>query len=238
MELSQYLILIIAALVTSTISGVFGMLGGIALIAVMGEFFTPAILIPLHGIVQLSSNSLRTVVNFEHVHKKTIFRFAIGVLIGALVGSQFVVAIPENIYKIVLGSFLIVFTWMPKIKTFPIFKYKFIFLGAIASFLSLFVGATGPLIAPFFIREKFNRLELVGTKAACQTFVHTGKVITFFALGFTVGPYWKLLLGMVIATFFGNVFGKMLLGKLNENVFRVFFKIIITALALRMLIQI
>jgi len=231
----DYIIIIIISLLASTISGTIGMGGGILLLAGMTPFFPPQILIPLHGVAQLGSNATRTVIHYKNINWKMMTLFGIGALLGASIGSQFLIQIPENIYKIFMGLMIVGLTWMPKIKKSIIIPGKFFIIGSIATFLSLFVGATGPLIAPFFLKEKLSKEGIVATKAACQLFTHTFKIVTFVLIGFSFGPYWKLLIGMLIAVFIGNNLGKYLLGKISENKFRVAFKIVISLLSLRMI---
>ena len=211
------------------------MLGGLLLLTFMSEFFAPALLIPLHGFVQLGSNSYRTAINFPSMNRKIVLLFASGVGFGAAIGSQFIVNLPEFWYRIILAGFILLMTWLPKPNAMPQFKFKWPVLGACISFLSLFIGATGPVLAPFFIREKLDKVGIVATKAGCQSFIHTAKVITFITLGFSPLPYKEMLLAMLVATFVGNSIGKKILLKIPENAFRLSFKIVITFLCFRML---
>ncbi len=230
------ILLIATAFVTATLSGVLGMGGGITLLIVMAQFFPPAVLIPIHGIVQLGSNLSRTWLNREHLDRKVVAAFAAGGVLGAAAGSRLVVTLPEESYRIVLAVFILVLTWMPKFESVPKIKAKFFLLGGFATFVSLFIGATGPLLAPFFLRERFSKEQVIATKAGCQIVVHTFKVGTFLALGFIVGPYLPLLAGMLFAVFAGTYCGKLLLGRLSEIWFRWLFKGLITVLAVRMLV--
>lgn len=227
------------AFITSTIAGTLGMLGGITLLSVMTPFYPPAILIPLHGVVQLGSNLSRVAVNWEYLwFKKVGVPFLFGAILGAGVGARYVVALPEDVFRLLLGIFILVLTWIPKptdqlqIKS----TTKFFFLGGFGTFISLFVGATGPFLAPFFLHEKMTKHEIVANKALVQTMVHTLKVITFFALGFAFSEYSVFLTAMLISTVLGSVVGKKLLGKLPERFFKLIFRVIITLLAGRMIV--
>jgi len=64
---SQLGILCGAALATSVLSAVVGMAGGIVLLSVMLLFLDPLVAIPLHGAIQLVSNSSRSLIQREHV---------------------------------------------------------------------------------------------------------------------------------------------------------------------------
>lgn len=227
-------ILIVAAFVTSMISAIIGMGGGIMLISIMSIAFPPNILIPIHGIIQLGSNLNRSIVYTKYINWKLTIPFMFGSILGGLLGSQILVQIPLRPYYIVLGTFILALTWLPKFNI-PQFRGKFFLLGSSASFLSLFVGATGPYLAPFFLREKLDRFSLIATKASCQVSIHTAKIFVFFLAGFSIGPYIFIIGSMLTAGLLGTIAGKYLLGKVNEEIFRKIFKIVISFLALRLL---
>ena len=84
-------------------------------------------------------------------------------------------------------------------------------LGIVTGFLSLFVGATGPFLAPFFFRDDFAKEEVIATKAVCQSIGHFLKIPAFLVLGF---PYAEHLfpLGIMVATVIvGTLIGKRVL---------------------------
>lgn len=229
------IILIGAAFFTSVLSGILGMAGGTLLLMIMAQFFPPMVLIPLHGVVQFGSNSSRALFSFKSIHQNIVVSFIFGAITGAIIGSQFLVSLPEGLSRIILGSFILLMTWMPEFKSVPRVPGKFFFVGLITCFLSLFIGATGPLQAPFFLREGLKKEALVATKAACQTAQHFLKVSAFMALGVSLSPYLFLLCGMLLAVFAGAFTGKLILHRTSEGVFLLFFKLVITILALRML---
>ena len=228
-------LLIGAAFFSSIVSGMLGMAGGMLLLVIMSTFFTPGTLIPLHGAVQLASNSTRALLFRQVLNWKIISAFFVGAIFGSGLGSQMIVEIPEAEYRVTLGFFILILTWMPKLKSVPRVRGKFAWLGASTGFLSLFAGATGPFLAPFFIREGLNKEELVGTKAACQMCTHFTKMLVFSFIGFNFAPYLALLAGMIVAVFAGNYVGKLLLGKLNQDQFTIIFKLVISALAFRLI---
>ena len=234
----EEVILLLSAYITSTLSGVIGMGGGILLLTIMAYFFKPIDLIPIHGIIQFCSNISRAYFNRIHLlYGRVILLFGAGALVGAAVGSQFIVELDPVVFRWVLAIFILVMTWKPKLKGVGPFKGEFFILGVVTSFLSLFVGATGPLKAPFFLNKGFKKEEIVASKAGCQTLVHGFKLVTYFFLGFTLGDRWPLVSGMVVAVFAGSATGKLLLGRLPEKTFMWVFKGLITVLALRMIYQ-
>ncbi|MDE2490861.1 MAG: sulfite exporter TauE/SafE family protein [Elusimicrobia bacterium] len=229
-------VLIPTAFLTSVVSGTVGMGGGIVLLAVMAQYFPPAVLIPLHGLIQLASNSSRVLYGFRRIERRIMARYALGAALGAALGSRVVASLPESWYKLALGAFLLALTVRPAPRRTRDFPFKWAAVGAVATFLSLIAGATGPLIAPFFLSEPLDRRELVATKASCQIFTHLLKVGVFVALGFAFGPYLPLLAAMTAAVFAGNYLGnKVLLHRLPERAFRAAFKGLLLVLSLRMI---
>ena len=228
-------VLIPAAFVTAVVSGTIGMGGGIVLLAVMAQYFPPAVLIPLHGFIQLASNSSRVLYGFRHIDRRIMARYAAGAAAGAALGSRVVVSLPDAWYKLALGLFLVAVTVLPAPRKARDFRFKWPVVGAGATFLSLIAGATGPLIAPFFLHEAMDRRQLVATKASCQIFTHLLKVSVFVALGFALGPYLPLLAAMVVAVFAGNYLGNtVILHRVPERGFRLAFRTILLVLSARM----
>jgi uncharacterized membrane protein YfcA len=128
-------------------------------------------------------------------------------------------------------------TWLPQIKKKLWFPGRFLSLGFVQAFLTLFVGATGPLNMPFLIRAGLSRDQLVVTGAAFMTIVHLVKIITFGLLGFAFGPYLFLMLLMILAVISGSYAGTRLRHKVPEQLFLMTFKLLITVLAIRMIIK-
>ena len=140
----------IAVLAGSFISGMTALGGGILLLAVMTPLFPPAVLIPLHGIIQLISNSSRIVFSLKKVNYKIFISFSLWCC------NRFCRRNPDLRFKldqffftIILSAAILFFTWFPGIKKITEFRGKFFAVGAVCSFLSLFIGVTGPPFHPF-----------------------------------------------------------------------------------------
>ena len=231
------LILIPFAFLTSLTAAIGGIAGGIILISVMPGYLPAAAIVPVHGIVQISSNISRAIFGFRHIEWRIFRTYAAGAILGALLGSQIVPYIAWERLPLALGSFILVFTWMPKIENAPSLPGKFAILGAFQTCLSLFIGIAGPLNMPFLLRENLGRDRTVITHSVQMTAMHLLKVITLGFLGFAFWPYWKLVLGMMIAASVGSWLGTKLRSKVPEDVFRKGIKILVTLLAFRMILK-
>ena len=110
-------------------------------------------------------------------------------------------------------------------------------MGAIASFLTMFFGATGPFVAAILAARLPDRQAFVGTHAVCMTAQHGLKVVVFGLLGFAFAPWLPLIVAMAATGFVGTVAGTRLLHLLPEQVFRKVLKAVLTLLALNLLLS-
>ncbi len=78
------------------LSAVIGMAGGITLLSVMLLFFEPLIAIPIHGVVQLVSNSSRTFVQRKHVDWTILWRYSAMLVPMGFVGIEIAQSLPPT----------------------------------------------------------------------------------------------------------------------------------------------
>ena len=99
-----------------------------------------------------------------------------------------------------------------------------------------FIGATGPLIAPFFLKGKLTKENIIANKAVCQAISHIGKM-PLFILFFDFNYYSEieLLFPLTVAVFVGTNVGKRALGFIPEKIFRLMFKTALTLIALKLI---
>jgi len=229
--------LALAAFATSAFSAIVGMGGGVTLLGVMAIVLPAALVVPIHGIVQLCSNLTRTVVFIPHVRWRFFFAYVPGLVVGVALATLAWQGIKLTWFKPFIGIFLLLFLIsrgrLRSLRAPPLWIYAP--LGLTAGFLSLFVGATGPFIAPFFLREDFDKEEVVATKAVCQSLTHLLKIPAFVALGFDYiehAPILTLLVAMVII---GTVAGKRVLQRLDERSFERLFVVVLSLLAINLI---
>lgn len=225
------LALIGLSFVTSIITATFSLGGGILMVAVLALVFPPAVVVPLHGCVQLGSNAGRALLQRAHIQWHMIVWISLGAIIGTIVGGQFAYLLPEQFLTLAIGLFILVSIWLPQPKIITDSRFVQAAGGAIISALGMVVGPTGPLIATF-VRGLPDRRQLVATHAMLMTIQNLFKVLTFVALGFAFGAYLPLIALMVIAGFAGTAVGSRLLLHVPERVFRTGFKIVVTIVAL------
>ena len=148
----------------SFVTASMGIGGGGLVLATMALFLPPPVLIPLHGVVQLGSNIGRAALMARDVFLEIVPLFLFGTLLGALVGGQLVVTLPVTLLQTVLGMFILYSAWAPGFKAKRPTKRNFFLVGAVGTFLTMFIGATGPLITPFIAAACDKRQQVVATR--------------------------------------------------------------------------
>ena len=220
---------------TSAFGVVAGLGGGVLMIGVMAMVLPPAALIPVHGVVQAGTNFTRILFMHRLVIRQALLPFATGAAIGGSIGGSIVVSLPVGWMQAILGGFLLYVCWMPGIAASKPTGRRFFVLGGIGGLISMFVGATGTILAPWVRGVSEDRRVFVATHAAIMLFIHGLKILVFGILGFAFLEYLPLMTAMVAMSFVGNWAGVTLLNRMPEELFRRVFQIVLTLLALRLL---
>lgn len=205
------------------------------MLALMALVLPPAILIPVHTVVQLGVGSTRVVLLHRFILWPTMLPFLLGSAVGAAIGAPIFVSLPGAVLQAIIGGFILLVAWMPAVGRVGPEKGRFALLGLLATFLAMFVSSTGSLIAPFVASISPDRRKYAATTSALMAMSHIIKLITFALMGFAIGAYLPLMAAMVVTAALGNWVGKRLLVRLPEHVFRIILKTLLTALALRLL---
>ncbi len=233
-SLTEFIFLVVLSFFTSFISASIGIGGGTVLIAVMAQIVPTKAIIPVHGVVQIGSNFGRAAVLLKHVKQVHLLWFIIGGLVGAVIGGQLVVELPAAYLKLILGCFILYSVWAPKPKSANRSVKRLSISGAISTFLTMFVGATGPFVMASLRPFGFKPTELVATNAACLVSQHSLKIIIFGFLGFAFSSYLALIALMVCTGFLGTLTGRKVLLKVNEEKFRRVLNLTLSLLAIRL----
>ena len=138
--------------------------------------------------------------------------------------------------KAIIGVFIIWYLFLKGPKKGKKSK-SFIKVGSISGLASIFIGATGPLIAPFFLSGKLTKENIIVNKAACQVITHLTKIplfIYFFNVSYI--KEYSLLLPLIAAVYIGTNLGKRLLSFIPEKTFKILFKVALTAIAIKLIV--
>lgn len=227
--------LLACSALTSMITASLGAGGGVLLLVLMASWLPPAAIIPVHGMIQLGSNAGRMTLTWRHIDWPTIAAFLPGVLVGAGLGAWLLVALPPAIWQITIALFVLYLCWGPALPKAALGPVGVFLASGLTSFISLFVGATGPLVAAFIKQIHADRFRTVATFATAMTLQHAPKALVFGAAGFVFTDWLPFILAMIAAGFAGTWLGLRLLHTLSNRGFHRVFNLVLTVLALRLL---
>ena len=230
-------ILVVASFISSAWTAVIGMGGGIFLISILPGFLPAEAIIPIHGVIQFASNLTRAAFGIKDIVWRLVTPFGLGALLGALLGYPVVENFPTEVLPLLLGLFIILLIWIPSALKRVRLPGGFLTLGAVETFMSLFVGVAGPLTGPFLIRERVNKDQIVVTSAVISLISHGLKILIFGLVGFIFAPFLTLIAGMLLSVTFGSWAGTRIREHVSEDFFLKLFKVIVTILAARMILS-
>ena len=217
-----------------------GMGGGIILLIGMNVVYPLNICVPIHGLIQFGNNGFR-------VYKlKSFIRFKICLffVIGALLGVLFLFRL-FKLFNLEIVGYLCILTlclytvFKPKkLSTPKLNQWGFFTLGIITGSLGMVIGATGPLLAPFFLREEWSQQEIVANKSFCQFVIHFLKFPFFISLGFEYFSYKNEIIILVLGGFIGSYIGVKLLSYIEKEKFVFIYKTILFFVSLRLLYKV
>lgn len=206
---------------TSFLSGIFGMAGGIVLLAVLLAFLDVAPAMVLFGATQLAANGWRAFIWREHVKWKLVRDFMVTAVIMFVILK--IVSFVPNKAAVYIGLGLMPFiarflprSWAPDI-TRPGAAYL---CGIVITFLNLVAGVAGPILDIFYQLSNLDRREIVATKAAKQSMGHLMRIVYFGSLT-VVGsgglPLWIYAAAIVLAMIGTTLAARVLENMSNES---------------------
>ena len=222
-----------AALITSFISGIFGMAGGMILMGILLALLPLPAAMMLHGIVQLAANGWRAVLLRSEIDWRVFLGYTAGafVALGLFVMASFVVEKPAAL--IVMGLTPFVALVLPERLHLNVERpWHPLACGVVCMVLSLTAGVSGPLLDVFFVRSMMNRHVVVATKAITQSLSHCLKIVYFGGVlaveGGAVSP--ALAVTMVLLAFAGTSLSRPVLKGISDSSFRIWTRWAVMAL--------
>lgn len=229
-------LLVTLSFATSALTAAIGAGGGLLMLAAMAALLPPMAVIPVHGLVQLGSNLGRTAMARRHIARDLTLTIMLGAIGGTALGAAVLVQIPEQWLQFSIAAFILLIVWTPRSNTAVAASNRSaVAFGAFFGFLSLFVGATGPLVNAYIQRFGLGRFGTVATMAACLSGLHLLKLVAFTAAGFEWQRWLVLVAVMIASGAAGTWCGLRALGRLSEQQFATALRLVLTLLALNLL---
>ncbi len=227
-----------AAFCTSALTAVVGAGGGTALIAIMLQLMSPAAAIPVHGAVQLASNTARVWLFWKHMAWPIIIRFAALMPFGVWLGLELFQGLPTEAIQILIGCFVLISLGTRQLgnlreKDLPL--WAFVPIGFVTGTLNMIVGVIAPILGVLVIRNDLSKEEVVGTLGFFGFIGNLLKIAGFTIIGFSFAEYGLTMLCMLPAAVIGTRVGRAVLSNLDERYFLLAFRVVLVALALKLI---
>src|SRR5690606_4487132 len=175
-------VILLTAFATATLSGVFGMAGGLALMGVLAVLLPVQAAFVTHGVLQFVANGWRAVLHRRHVRWPVIGWYALGA-VAAGAAMALLADAPPRPWVFPFMGLTPLLTWLPprRMARDASPPGQVATCGLAVSALNLTAGVAGPLLDVFCVRTELTRHQLVATKAATQVLSHLAKILVYGA---------------------------------------------------------
>ncbi len=223
------------AVVTSFVSGIFGMAGGMLLIGFLLLLLPVPVAMVFHGVIQIAANGWRSWLWRHHINWNVVLQFGLGALSALVVFSFLSFVPPKPLVLLTVGLTPFIALALPQRLAPNIERGGQAFLaGAIGGAIQMISGVTGPLLDIFYVRSGMTRQVNVATKAAAQVMGHLTKVIYFGALVANPagrdGEQWAVMAFAAVFAVIGTTLSRSVLDRLSDKQFYYWTRRVILAL--------
>lgn len=181
---------------------------------------------------------------FGNVNKKMLYWLAIPGIIGAVLGSLFVIYI-GGAYEYIAYPFVALYLIIIALRLISLaFKHKIIrkpvkrlsILGFAGGFLDAFGGGGwGPIVTSTLLTKGRQSKYVVGTVSLAEFFVTFAATITFFtSLGV---DYWYIVLGLITGGVLAAPVAAKLVGKIPQKISYILVGLLVIAASIRIIIS-
>lgn len=229
-------LLSIISLLTSCLTAITGVGGGMILIGLMPFFLPVLAIVPVHGATQLASNASRAWFGKADLDYTYLKPFLIGACIGIAVFGVTVRYLNLELIPLFIGIYILLLQWSDKVNQWLRSLENFYLVGFIQMGLGLFVGTPGPLAIALLQKKYTDNNAVVSIGALMMVIMHGAKLPVYFSLGFDFGKYWQLILAMIVMAIFGSYIGTRIRHKIPMQTLKKILPWLLTVIALKLII--
>jgi len=238
-------LILAASAITSFISGIFGMAGGLILMGLLIALPTISVAeaMIIHGTLQLVANAWRAFLLRGAIDWLAFRRYSAGAVLGIAV-IAFISWTPDKRAVYLLLGLAPLLIWLPKERLhLDIQRRAHAFAAGVGvQAMNTLAGVAGPLLDLFFVRGEMTRQEIVATKSVTQALSHLVK-IGFWSVPVVSANGWAALppawfLGAAIPiAMAGTWAGGRVLHAMSDTNFKAWMKGLVTAIGAVMLMR-
>ena len=227
----------ILSFLTSLLTSIFSLGGGLIMLVALAQFFPPALLIPLHGSVQLTNNLSRVFVYRNFFQWNLIRNIFFSTFFGAFLAINLFGSLSDDILLFFIAATILFLTWASSNHPLFLALKNDLSCGFVSGFAGIFVGANGPLVTACLRTKNLQPEILIANHGAIMVFQHLIKIILFSSFfSFSILDYLVFLILMAISGYLGAVIAKRLIIKISISKFDLVLKALLTLLSLFLIV--
>ena len=234
--------IIVTAFFTATLSGIFGMAGGLVLMGALAFVLPVSAAFVTHGLLQLVANGWRAVLHRKYVDWRILANYAMASAAAGGVIALIAFAPSRPLLFLLLGL-VPMLVWLPRnwIQLDAAKAPHALVSGFLVTLVNLTAGVAGPLLDIFFVRTALTRHQIVATKAATQVFSHLAKILVYgmpllAAPKAVMPPLWIFAIAIPVSML-GTAAGGWVLDRISDVDFKRWTAWIVTGIGLVYLVK-
>jgi uncharacterized protein len=225
-----HVVIFLAGLFAYVISTLAGGGGSLLLVPVMNFLIGGKATPPVVNLGNLIGEPVRIILFWKNIEWKIVQFYLPSAIVGAVLGAWIFSSIKLEWLQIIVGLFLVstIFQYRfgKKERSFPMKLTWFIPIGFFVEILTTLIGATGPVLNPFYLNYGLEKEKMIATKTVNSFFVGLVQISSYTAFGALKGELWVYGIVLGIGAGTGNWIGKTFLKKISGRLFRIFVLII------------
>jgi uncharacterized membrane protein YfcA len=220
-------------IVSSFLSGVFGMAGGMVLLGVLLVFLDVTAGMILFSIIQFFANGWRAAQWWGFVRWRIFWFYCLGAAVAFAV-LRLVEFVPDKALVYLLLGLMPFLVELVPVRLRPNIEWRGVpfITGTLTTVVQFMAGVGGLFLDLFFQKSMLDRKTTLATKAVTQTASHVLRAVYFFSLG-SMGDaigIWPIL-GAIALAIFGTALAPYVIERMSDHGFRQWTRAIILAIS-------
>jgi uncharacterized protein len=233
MPLASIAVIAATILVSSFISGTFGMAGGMVLLGVLLIYFPVTTAMVLFSIIQFVANTWRAVLWWRFVLWSIFWKYALGAVLAFAI-LRLIAYVPDKATVYVLLGLLPFAVELLPVQARPNIEWRGVpyLTGFFTTVVQFMAGVGGPFLDVFFQKSMLDRKTTLATKAVTQTFSHVLRAAYFGSFGTVeaLQQYW-LYAGAIAVAIAGTSLTPLIIERMTDHGFRQWTRAIILSVS-------
>jgi uncharacterized membrane protein YfcA len=226
----------VTIVVSSFISGTFGMAGGMVLLGVLLVYFDVTTAMVLFSILQFFANGWRVILWWRYVRWPIFWWYLLGAVIAAA-AMRAVAFVPDKaLVYFLLGILPFAVDILPA-RARPNIEWRGVpfITGLLTTVIQILAGVGGLFLDIFFQKSSLDRKTTIATKAPAQTISHILRGAYFASFGSVTGlnepAAWGLVAAAVVLAVIGVQLTPYAVERMSDHGFRRWVQAIIVAIS-------